>query len=242
MKQLLWFISGTATGCLLMLVLKLPLLQPFDQNTATVVAALCSTVLAVAGAYGLWWHQSEVRRKSLEGVIAPIFAPLYTALRQVRAVCEQPSAEDLLAKIRAASPGAGETAPLTPAKVHEYRTRVFAEAVEATVLEARSVLAHWNSLQEMVLGVSPRILPTILNLHRLASGTAERLPKLAERAQPQFVEQVGPQVRPSDLQLLDWATGYLAKLLNELDDGNREVTEAFEDIEPARAAVLRALG
>lgn len=242
MKQLLWFISGTATGCLVMLLLKLPVLRPFDQNTATVMAALSSTVLAVAGAYGLWRHQSESRRKSLEGIIAPIFAPLYTALREVRAVCEQPSAEVLLAKIRAANPGTAETAPLTPAEVHEYRTRVFAEAVEGAVLEARSVLAHWDSLQEMVLGVSPRILPTILDLHRLASGTADRLPKLAERSQPQFLEQVGPQVQPSDVQLLDWATGYLALLLNGLDNGNREVTEAFRDIEPGRAAALRALG
>ncbi|HET6804810.1 MAG TPA: hypothetical protein VFH59_05130 [Frateuria sp.] len=224
-----------------MLVLKLPLLHPFDDNTATVVAALSSTVLAVAGAYGLWRHQTEARRKNLESIIAPIFAPLYTMLREVRVVCEQASAEVVLAKIRSATPATAGDFPLTPAEVHEYRTRAFAEAVEGATIEARSILAHWDSLQEMVLGVSPQTLPTILDLHRLASGTVARLPKLAERSQPKFSEQVGPQVQPDDLQLLDWTIGHLAKLLNGLDKGDRPVTQAFKDLEPGRAVALRAL-
>ena len=74
-----------ALGSLATLALHIPLFSPLDDNTATVLASLASTVLAVAGAIWLWWHQADQRGKDIKAAAIPVFQNFYIALLQVRA-------------------------------------------------------------------------------------------------------------------------------------------------------------
>lgn len=222
-----------------MLLVKLPWLPPFDSNTASVVAALSSTVLAVVGAFGLWAYQVRARQRDMGQVVAPLFEGLYTSLKQIRAVSQEDSARDLLQAIKGAVPDAA-VGELRPVQIAEYQSKVFPRSVESALVEANLVLAHWGNLQDALLSISPKLLPTLLNLHRIASGAVDQLPKLQERARPKYLEQIAPQVPLEDLRLLDWAIGRLANLLNELDGGSRD-DSAFHAMEPGRAAAIKLL-
>ena len=227
-------------GCLLMLLLQLPWLSPFNPNTATVVAALSSTVLAVVGAFALWGYQVRSKQRDLDQVVVPVFEPLYASLCQVRDLSSFEGAKHLLTSVRRT---ASEPSAIQPSdqEVRDYQGEAFPRAIDAATVEAASVLGHWSSLQDILLGISPKSLPKLLALHRIASGAVNQLPHLETRSKPQYLEQIGPQVSPADAALLSWAIGRMANILNELDYGHRDES-GYHAIEPGRAAALRLWG
>jgi hypothetical protein len=239
MKHYLSLVAGIAIGCLLMLVLKLPWLTPFEQNTASVVAALCSTVLAVIGAFGLWMWQVHTKRQSLDKVLLPVFDPLYAALCQVRDLAKRDTAVELFSAIRLAR-GDEILAPEVTVIVN-FQNEAFPRAVESAMAEARTVLAHWDNVQDIVLAASPKSLIDLLALHRIAGGALAQLPNILRDSPPKFMEQMGPQMSDVDWELLDWAAGRVANVLNRLDDGKRDET-GYRKIEGPRRAIIEKWG
>ena len=77
MSKLLFMISGMAVGSLLTLAFGIPLFPPIDGNTATVLASLASTALAVIGAFWLWGHQVRQRGKDIKATAVPVFHKFY---------------------------------------------------------------------------------------------------------------------------------------------------------------------
>jgi hypothetical protein len=238
MKYALAVMCGMAGGCLIMLLLQLPWLTPFNPNTATVVAALSSTVLAVIGAFMLWGYQNQTRQRDLDKVVVPIFEPLYAALSQVRDLGKADTAKALLIAVRNTTSDQSPTTEPTALEVANYQNEAFPRAVDAATVEAKSVLAHWNSLQDLLLGITPKSVPKLLALHRVASGAVEQLPALVKNTKPIYLEQIGPQIKESDYALLSWAIGRMANVLNELDAGHRNET-GYHAIEAGRLAALK---
>ncbi|KAF1717924.1 hypothetical protein CSC74_03185 [Pseudoxanthomonas yeongjuensis] len=236
MKNVLWFVAGISAGCLLAVVLGMPLFRPLDANTAAVVAALFSTVLAVVGAYALWLHQTKKKQQDLATVVVPIFDPLYIALRQVHQLGNIDRAAELFGEIDLSRLGEVRD----KFELIDYRVRTFSPAIDAAVLEAETVLAHWSSIQDLVLSANPEHLPHLLALHRVAKAAVVLLPPVKETVKPIYVEDVWREPSESDMRKLAWGIGSIAKALNAMDHGSRDES-GYDALQAGRLAVLSVL-
>lgn len=220
MKNALLLIIGAAGGFLLALVLHLPWLRPLDSNVTNVAAAISSSVLAVAGAYFLWRHQLSQRQDTLTPIAVSMFQPLYLAVRQIALLGEFDSAKKMLAV------ATNTPLPEIPdAGVWKYQLERMPKAIDAALLDARVARGHWNGFQEILLGVKPAQLPSLMELHRLTEAAMDRLPPLRDQAKQIYLEYHAPRLDELDWKLFRWGVGRMAKMLNELDGGHRDTSD-----------------
>jgi hypothetical protein len=235
MNSWLLFLIGAATGFLAGLALRLPLFHPLDPNAAAVAAALSSTVLAVAGAFWLWRHQNQRKQDAIREIMVPIFEPLYVALCQARDMGSLEGAEKLYVTVQSAM---GSQMKPSREDVVSYQDRGFPRAVQGALSEARTVLSHISGIQDLALSTDPKWLPHVLAMHRIASAAVDELPDMLASSKPQYLSQMGPQVRPEDFARLNWAIGRIAIALNLFDGGSRDAA-AYHELEKGRSAAIR---
>ncbi|MCI4568524.1 hypothetical protein [Lysobacter sp. CFH 32150] len=231
MRTGLVFMVGAAFGFLIAVFLRLPLLRPLEQNAAEVAAALGSTVLAVAGAFWLWQHQTIKRQRELIPITMRIFSPLHLALSQIRHLIDHSSATRMLMikdKIVESPPDE---------EVWAYQAERLPRAIDAAEVEARTALEHWASMNELILGVEANKVPDVLELHRIAFAAINRLPELKKQAIPKYIDHQPPGIDPLDLSLLSYGIGRMARSLNVLDGGCRD-TSGFDNIESPREQMI----
>jgi len=239
MKYFWAWLLGIPAGCLLMIPIRIPWLPPLEANAATVIAACCSTVLAVGGAFFLWWHQVQNKRRSLESALVPIFDPLYTSLRQLLDLSQTDSAGRLLETIRRAYGPEFDTTP-TDEEAVVYQINGFPRALDAAMTEARTALAPLTGIQDLVLSVSPALLPEVLAMQRLAHGAVDQLPGvLLDWQTSSGLAQLVPSLSTTHQALLQWAVGRAAVTLNRLDGGKRDEA-GFHAMQAGRLAAMNA--
>lgn len=236
MKSTLWFIAGISVGCLLAVALGMPVFYPVDANTAAVMAALFSTVLAVVGAYALWLHQTKKKQQDLASVVVPIFEPLYIALRQVHHLGDSKRALGFWERMSKSRADGGKDIP----DLIEFRVRTFAPAIDAAVLEAETVLAHWSSIQDLVVSANPEHLPHLLSLHRVAKAVVALLPPVKDTVKPIYLAEVWTEPSDADMAKLAWGIGSIAKALNAMDHGSRDES-GYDALQAGRLAALSLL-
>ncbi len=214
-----------ALGSLATLALHIPLFSPLDDNTATVLASLASTVLAVAGAIWLWWHQADQRGKDIKAAAIPVFQNFYIALLQVRAFVDLSSTKAVYEAIRARSP-ADQHEELTPHALVRHRHKQFFDALDGAIREASIAAQQWEGMQDALLSIRPPALNSLLTLYRYTRHAMVELPSLSKKAQGTGPSQTPPVLDPLDRQRLDEAISMLAQHLNALDGGSRDESGA----------------
>lgn len=239
--RVLLFVVGVALGCLLTTGLRIPWLAPLDSNAASVLAALCSTVLAVLGAFGLWAYQVHKKRLALEAALVPLIDPFYANLCQLRDMSEPESAARLMAVMAGAfGRDAGEA--VTPAAVLDFQKNAFVTQAQTLVADAKSLMAPLANVQDLVVSLSPERLPDLMAVQRIASGVEAHGPRMVhEWTHSPYLEIVQPALSAQSLTLLKWAAGMLAHILNSLDSGSRP-DEDYHRLEPGRAAAMKLWG
>jgi len=125
-------------------------------------------------------------------------------------------------------------------EVVEYQVTGFPRALDAATTEARTTRAPLTGIQDLVLSVSPALLPELLGMQRLVHGAVAQLPGvLAEwKKSPDMMEPV-PHLSPMDQALLQWAIGRAAVTLNRLDGGKRDEA-GFHARQAGRLAAMKA--
>lgn len=241
MKMGLLFIAGVALGCLFATGLRIPWLAPLDSNAASVLTALCSTVLAVLGAFGLWAYQVRKNRMALEAALAPVIDPFYASLCQLRDISEPESAAKLLA-VTAVAFNRVQDEVASPSAVLDYQEKAFATQAQTLLTDARILMTPLASVQDLAVSLSPKRLPDLLAVQRIASGVEVHVPRMLEEwAHRACTSDVQPMLSPQSLALVKWAAGALAHILNSLDGGARP-EEHFHQLEPDRAAAMKLWG
>lgn len=225
MNKIMLIIVGMALGSLLTLALHIPLFPPFDDNTATVLASLASTALAVAGAVWLWWHQGDQRGKDIKSAAIPVFQNFYITLLQVRVFVDLSSTQAFNEAFRVRSLD-GASDELTPHELVKYRHKQFFNALDGAIREARIAVQHWDGMQDALLSIRPPSLNSLLTLSRYTRHAIDELSALSTRAQGTVLSQIPPVLDAQDRQRLDEAISMLAQHLNALDGGSRDESGA----------------
>jgi hypothetical protein len=94
----------------------------------------------------------------------------------------------------------------------------------------------------LVVSLSPKRLPDLLAVQRIASGVEVHGPRMVhEWTHSPYLEIVQPSLSAQSLALLKWAAGAMAHILNGLDGGHRP-EEHYHQLEPGRAAAMKLWG
>jgi hypothetical protein len=241
LKYILTALAGAAAGCLFMLLLNQPWLRPFETNTAAVVAALSSTVLAVIGAFGLWIYQTRMKQAQLERIYIPIFQPLYENIVFVRQLATSGGTEATMDQMADKLPIDQPARKLLPHELAQFQRKALPDAVKISIVMAKNAVTHWASVQDVLVNLPPDRLAGLIELHQIATVAIEKLPEMYAKGKPQSLDQMFWEFEAEDLGLIDYGLSSMAKTLNAIDGGSRDESGTAL-LEPAVRQIRAALG
>lgn len=228
LKYTLTALASAAAACLFMLLLSQPLLRPLDTNTAAVVAAISSAVLAVIGAFVLWIQQTRTKQAQLEQTYAPIFQPVYEGIGIIREVATEAGAKRMANFIASKLPVESRKSELSPIELARFQKDTLSTLVIVTSASAKSAIDHWASIQDIPVNIKPSKLKNLLELHRITSMLIETLPDMHNKAKPGNQHPLLWQFTIADAELVKWKITQMAKALNGIDGGQRDESGTVE--------------